>query len=42
MRKGSKEKRLGSFKLKLTNTINDSSQKKYKYDITKMDIPSSL
>ena len=42
MRKGSKEKRLGGFKLKLTNTINDSSQKKYKYDITKMDIPSSL
>ena len=41
-RKGSKERRLGGFKLKLTNTINDSSQKKYKYDITKMNIPSSL
>ena len=42
MRKGSKEKRLGGLKIKLTNTISDSSQKKYKYDITKMDIPSSL
>jgi hypothetical protein len=42
MRKGSKEKRLGGYKIKLTNTISDSSQKKYKYDITKMDIPSSL
>ena len=41
-RKGSKERRLGGFKLKLTNIINDSSQKKYKYDITKMNIPSSL
>ena len=42
IRKGSKEKRLGGYKLKLTNTINDSSLKKYKYDITKMNIPSSL
>ena len=42
MRKGSKEKRLGGYKIKLANTISDSSQKKYKYDITKMDIPSSL
>jgi len=42
MRKGSKEKKLGGFKNKLTNKINDSSNKKNLYDITKMDIPSSL
>ena len=42
MRKGSKEKKLGGFKNKLTNKINDSSSKKNLYDITKMDIPSSL
>lgn len=42
MRKGSKEKGLGGIKNKLTNKINDSSQKKNLYDITKMNIPSSL
>ena len=42
LRKESKEKRLGGFKNKLTNKINDSSQKNNLYDITKMNIPSSL
>ena len=42
MRKGSKEKKLGGFKNKFTNKINDSSNKKNLYDISKMDIPSSL
>ena len=42
MRKGSKEKGLGGIKNKLTSKINDSSQKKNLYDITKMNIPSSL
>ena len=42
LRKGSKEKRLGGYKKKLTIKINDSSQQKNKYDITKMNIPSSL
>ena len=42
MRKGSKEKSLKGFKKKLTIKINDSSQKKDKYDISKMNIPSSL
>ena len=43
LRKESKEKKLGGFKNKLTNKINDSSQKKNNiYDITKMNIPSSL
>ena len=42
MRKGSKEKGLGGIKNKLTSKINDSSQKKNIYDITKMNIPSSL
>ena len=42
LRKESKEKRLGGFKNKLTNKINKSSQKKNIYDITKMNIPSSL
>lgn len=41
LRKESKEKRLGKFKNKLTNKINDSSKKNL-YDITKMNIPSSL
>ena len=43
LRKESKEKRLGGFKNKLTDRINkDSSKKKLIYDITKMNIPSSL
>ena len=42
MRKGSKEKGLGGIKNKLTSKINDSSQKKNLYDITKMNIQSSL
>lgn len=41
LRKESKAKRLGKFKSKLTNKINDSSKKNL-YDITKMNIPSSL
>ena len=42
LRKESKDKKLGGFKNKLTNKINDSSQKKNIYDITKMNIQSSL
>ena len=42
MRKGSKEKKLGGFKNNLTNKINSSSSKKDEYDITKMNIPSTL
>ena len=42
LRKGSKEKRLGGYKNKLTNKINDSSQQKHIYDISKMNIQSSL
>jgi hypothetical protein len=43
LRKGSKDRRLGGFKNKLTNKITDSSSKKKDiYDITKMNIPSSL
>ena len=43
LRKESKKKRLGGFKNKLTDRINkDSSKKKLIYDITKMNIPSSL
>ena len=42
LRKGSKEKRLGGFKNKLANKINDSSNNKNLYDLTKMNIPSSL
>ena len=42
MRKGSKEKKLGGFKNNLTNKINSSSCKKNVYDITKMNIPSTL
>ena len=42
LRKESKDKKLGGFKNKLANKINDSSQKKNIYDITKMNIQSSL
>ena len=42
LRKGSKEKSLGGFKNKLANKINDSSNNKNLYDLTKMNIPSSL
>ena len=42
LRKESKEKRLGGYKNKLTNKINDSSQQKHIYDISKMNIQSSL
>ena len=42
LRKESKERRLGGFKNKLTNKINDSSQNNNIYDITKMNIPSCL
>ena len=42
LRKGSKEKRLRKVKNKLTNKINDSAQKNNLYDITKMNIQSSL
>ena len=42
LRKESKEKSLGGFKNKLTNKINNSTQKRNAYDITKMNIPSSL
>lgn len=43
LRKGSKDKKLGGFKNKLTSKINqDSNQKKNIYDITKMNVPSSL
>ena len=42
MRKGSKEKKLGGYKNNLTNKINDSSNKKNLYDLTKMNIPSNL
>ena len=43
MRKGSKDKRLGGFKNKLTTKINnDSNKKNIIYDITKMNIPSNL
>ena len=42
LRKMSNHKKLGGFKAKLVNKINDSSQKNNKYDITKMNIPSCL
>ena len=43
LRKGSKEKKLGGFRNNLTSRINkDSTNNNYKYDITKMNIPSSL
>ena len=42
LRKESKEKSLGGFKNKLTNKINNSTQKRNVYDITKMNIPSIM
>ena len=42
LRKGSKERKLGGIQNKLEDKIKDSSQKKDKYDITKMNIESSL
>ena len=42
LRKEISEKKLRNFKSKLTTKINHSSQKKNIYDITKMNIPSSL
>ena len=42
LRKESKDLRLGGYKKKLTNKINDSTKKKNIYDISKMNIPSSL
>ena len=43
LRKGSRDKKLGGFKNKLTSKINqDSNPKKNIYDISKMNIPSSL
>ena len=42
LRKGSKERKLGGIQNKLTDKIKDSSQKKDKYDICKMNIESSL
>jgi len=42
LRKGSKDKGLGGIKNKLTDKINDSSQKKNLYDISKMNIQSTL
>ena len=42
-RKGSKDRRLGGIKNKLKDKIcNDSNEKNNKYDLTKMNIPSSL
>ena len=42
-RKGSRDKKLGGFKNKLTNKINDElNKKKNIYDISKMNVPSSL
>ena len=42
-RKGSRDRKLGGFKNKLTNKINnETNNKKNLYDITKMNIPSSL
>ena len=42
MRRGSKDKILRGYKTKLTNKINNSSKKNLVYDITKMNVPSSL
>ena len=42
LRKGSKDKKLDPIQNKLTNKIKNSSQKKEKYDITKMQVESSL
>ena len=42
-RKGSKDRRLGGIKNKLKDKIcNDSNEKNNKYDLTKMNVPSSL
>ena len=42
-RKGSKDRKLGGIKNKLKDKIcNDSNEKNNKYDLTKMNIPSSL
>ena len=42
-RKGSRDRKLGGFKNKLTKKINnESNYKKNLYDITKMNVPSSL
>ena len=41
-RKTSNHGKLRGFKTKLVNKINDSSKKCQLYDITKMNIPSSL
>ena len=42
-RKGSKDRRLGGIKNKLKDKIcNDSNEKNNKYDLTRMNIPSSL
>lgn len=42
IRKGSRDKNLGGIQNKLTDKIKDSSQKKDKYDISKMNIESTL
>ena len=42
LRKGSRDKNLGGIQNKLTDKIKDSSQKKDKYDITKINIESTL
>ena len=42
IRKGSKEKKLAPIQNKLADKIKDSSQKKDQYDITKMNIESTL
>jgi hypothetical protein len=42
LRKGSRDKNLGGIQNKLTDKIKDSSQKKDKYDISKMNIESTL
>ena len=41
LRKGSKDKNLGTIQNKLKDKIKDSSQKKDIYDISKMNIESS-
>ena len=42
IRKGSRDKNLGGIQNKLTDKIKDSSQKKDKYDISKMNIENTL
>ena len=42
LRKGSKERKLGGIQNKLADKIKESSNKLYKYDITKMNVESSL